>query len=136
RVLDELFKSPAAHRGTSAYNQLAVPNALDGDQFLTWATPELQKPGATVDPALTLVQGELQHIARWPNERKELVRGALVDAIDKGTPVEFFWRLHDTPEEATTVRPTPSGRSSITFFSPWDNVRAASADNIIVDVNP
>ena len=82
-----------------------------------------------------LNQLEIDHIQAWPDDQKEKVRAALVDAHDRGMTVSFRWRLHDADMERTTIRTVVGANAiSITFYSPWSKVRPVGPNNVTVDV--
>jgi hypothetical protein len=85
---------------------------------------------------LGLSDEELKHIRDWPDEYKEQVRVAVLKAISTDLTVRFAWKLHEASEEGTDVRPDGPGAITITFFSPWDNLRVLGRDDVCVDASP
>jgi hypothetical protein len=79
---------------------------------------------------------ELDHIRDWPDKDKERVRAAVLNAINTNRTVHFAWKLYDGSKERTTIRTAGPGAITITFFSPWSNVRAVGRDDVTVDVSP
>ena len=105
-----------------------VVNALDGASFEGLPDPfsdELSRRG--------LSDEELKHISEWPDGQKQQVRVAVRDAIRNGETVRFAWKLHDASEAATIVDRVGPDAIKITFFSPWDNLRAMGQDEVCVD---
>ena len=94
------------------------------DQYLS----ELKQRGLSTE--------ELEHIRDWPDADKEKVREAVLNAINNNQRVRFAWKLHDESKESTTIETADSGAVTITFFSPWSNVRAVGRDVVTVDVSP
>ncbi len=98
--------------------------------------------GGLPDPYLTALRQrglsteELEHIRDWPDSDKERVREAVLNAINTNQTVHFAWKLHTGSKERTTIRTTGPGAITITFFSPWSNVRARGRDDVTVDVSP
>jgi hypothetical protein len=111
-----------------------TPNVLD--ILPQWARDILQRPprpGIVRDP---VSEEELDHIDSWPNEQKEKVRRKLVDAIDGGRAVYFFWELYRGDVEHVGIDDVTSGECiNITFFSPFDNITEATGE-IQVSVGP
>ena len=93
------------------------------DQYLS----ELKQRGLSTE--------ELEHIRDWPDADKEKVREAVLNAISSDQRVRFAWKLHDESKESTTIETADSGAITITFFSPWSNVRAVGRDDVTVDVS-
>ena len=108
----------------------AVVDALDTAPFSGLPEPFL---GAL--SGLGLSDEELKHIRDWPDEYKEQVRVAVLNAIKTDQKVRFAWKLHEANKEGTSVRPDGPGAIKITFFSPWNNVRALGPDDVCVDAS-
>ena len=89
------------------------------------------------DPFLGALRGlsreELKHIRRWPDAGKDRVRVAVLDAIRTNKTVRFRWKMGEASKERTTIVPDGPGAIKITFFSPWDYLRAVGSDNVCVD---
>ncbi len=89
------------------------------------------------DPFLGALRGlsreELKHIRRWPDADKERVRVAVLKAINTNQTVRFAWKMGETSKERTVIRPDGPGAIKITFFSPWDYLRALGPNNVCVD---
>lgn len=77
---------------------------------------------------------EIDHVAQWPDEQKDRVRNAVVDALDENRSVDFRWKLWDQSQEGTIVRQDDAGSVTITFYSPWDKLRAEGPNDIRVIV--
>ncbi len=98
--------------------------------------------GGLPDPYLTALRQrglsaeEVKHIRDWPEGDKERVREAVLNAIKAKRKVHFAWKLYDGSKETTTIRTAGTGPITITFFSPWSNVRAVGRDDVTVDVSP
>ena len=142
RRLERILADPTRRAAISGYlsangavhraNGSAWAPGPVGGPAIGWARQQLQ------DPALPspLTGEEVEHIQAWPEELKELVRIALVDAIANGRNVAFRWELHDGNTEATAIVTTPAaGDMTITFLSPWAGVRIRPAQgDLHVDV--
>ena len=85
---------------------------------------------------LGLGHEEIEHIRNWPTEFKEAVRMAVVDAIKDDLTVRFAWKLHEASTEDTIIRHDRPGAVEITFYSPWDNLRALRSGDVDVVANP
>ncbi len=89
------------------------------------------------DPFLGALRGlsreELKHIRRWPDAGKDRVRVAVLDAIRTNKTVRFRWKMGEASQERTTIVPDGPGAIKITFFSPWEYLRALGPDNVCVD---
>ncbi len=96
--------------------------------------------GGLPDPYLTALRQrglsaeEVKHIRDWPDSDKERVRGAVLTAINTNQTVRFAWKLYDGSKELTTIRTAGPDPITITFYSPWSNLRAVGRDNVNVDV--
>ena len=137
RALKKLFTNAKRYQGTADFNRLNRNDALnavvdaDGNRQL----PNFAKTWLSNDSP-TLSALELRHIGEWPDDQKNTVRKALVDAIKNDRTVTFFWELHDITgvEELTLIDdPDLSGGITITFRSPRKNVSGA---NVTVKVGP
>ncbi len=123
RALKKLLTNPGQHRGTADFNRLTRRNALNRP-LRSWARNRLQNLSAD----------ELNHIDDWPDEGKEKVRQALVDAILNNRAVRFFWEVHPGQSEVTLIEnPDMTGGITITFRSPEKNVQGG---NVTVKVGP
>ena len=98
--------------------------------------------GGLPDPFLTALRQrglsteEVKHIREWPDKDKKRVREAVRNAINANRTVHFAWKLYDGDKETTIIRTAGQDPITITFFSPWSNVRAVARDNVTVDVSP
>ncbi len=81
---------------------------------------------------LELGDEEIEHIRKWPTKFKEAVRVAVVNAIRDDLTVRFAWKLHEASKEDTIIRRDRRGTVEITFFSPWDNLRAVRSGDVDV----
>ena len=119
RALDDLFKNPAALRGSALHKNLGSRvGALDGP-LPGWARRELLTRKVS--------RAEINHVNRWPNGHKRRVRRALVDAIRTGRRVQFFWELHRGQTEGTEITTAGKGVITIVFRSPQRNTRVSTA---------
>lgn len=70
---------------------------------------------------------EIDHMDEWPGEEKELMRQALVQAIQANRNVVFSWQLYDGAVSANHVEGAgESGDLRIAFRSPRANVRSSA----------
>ncbi len=105
-------------------DQLKVPGALNALQ--PWAREALTAQG--------LSEGELGHINAWPNDQKELIRQAIVNAVDNARNLSFFWELYANAEEDTSIQGLDEeGDITITFLSP--RRRVTTSGNLSGGIN-
>ncbi len=116
RALEALFRA----------RPRAVVKALD-------LAPFVGLPGPYSKALRGLSREELKHIRRWPDADKERVRVAVLDAIRNHQTVRFAWKMGEASKERTIIRPDGPGAIKITFFSPWDYLRALGPNNVCVD---
>ncbi len=76
---------------------------------------------------------EIDHVKKWPDQQKEDVRLALLDAMKSNRAVLSRWKLHNGSNEDTIIE-TSANLTTITFYSPWSKVKAAAGD-VTVDVD-
>ncbi len=130
-------------RGTGDTNSTQALNALyrARPEAVVAALSATGPFGGLPDPFLSelkqrgLSTEELEHIGDWPDSDKVRVREAVLNAINTDQRVRFAWKLQDDSKESTTIETADSGAITITFFSPWSNVRAVGRDNVTVDVS-
>ncbi|MEX1255022.1 MAG: hypothetical protein WEE64_11855 [Dehalococcoidia bacterium] len=124
-ALDIIFATPGELADHPNFEEFAQSGALD--TLPVWARRELRKVG--------LGSAEINHLDEWPNDQKEQVREALVQAIEEDQSVGFYWTVHDGADEETEIS---SGQDTVSiafvFRSPERRVRAIGPDNITVDV--
>ncbi len=122
QALDALYRA----RPAAVVAALSTTSPFGGlpDPFLS----ELKQRGLSTE--------ELDHIRDWPDSDKEQVREAVLNAISTNQRVRFAWKLYDESKESTTIETADSGAITITFFSPWSNVRAVGRDDVTVAVSP
>ncbi len=119
RALEALFRAQPR----------AVVDALDRGPFEGL-------PDSYSEALRGLSREELKHIRDWPDADKEKVRVAVLDAIRTNKRVRFRWKLHEPSQERTTIVPDGPGAIKITFYSPWDNLRALGRGDVCVDASP
>ncbi len=90
-------------------------------------------PGPYSKALRGLSREELKHLRRWPDADTERVRVAVLTAIKTNQTVRFAWKMGEASKERTIIRPDGPGAIKITFFSPWDYLRALGPDNVCVD---
>jgi hypothetical protein len=125
RVLDALFEA----QDPNVIGGLRRSVPIDPN----WLRTVLQLPGGA-NPDLGMKPEELDHVLAWPGGQRELVRAAVLNAIDSGRNVRFRWRLGNGASEATQIDDPGSGDIVITFCSPESRKRQRAQNDIHVDV--
>ena len=92
--------------------------------FPDWLRDELANAGMRPE--------EIDHIERWPNEEKGLVRIQIVHAIRDNRPLRFGWELYDGGRPVTDVRRQPGRDARVVFRSPRTGVRV-DGDEVYVE---
>jgi hypothetical protein len=123
-ALDVIFANPGALSEHPNLDDFQEAGALD--TLPDWARAELRRVG--------LRTAEINHIDDWPNDQKEEVRQALVQAIAEDQSVDFLWALHDGENEETEVTGGQDTDVAVIFRTPERRVRAIGTDNVVVDV--
>ncbi len=115
-ALETLYK---AHKGQStALVALAeTPNGFAG--MPNAIRTALEQEG--------LSEPEILHVEKWPDNQKEDVRLALLDAMNSDRAVLSRWKLHNGSKEDTIIE-TSGNLTTITFYSPVSKVKAAAGD--------
>ncbi len=121
-ALEALYK---AHKGksTALVTLVKTPNGFKG-------MPSAIRTALKHEGLSAL---EIDHVKKWPDEQKEDVRLALLDAMNSNRAVLSRWKLHNGSNEDTIIE-TSANLTTITFYSPWSKVRAAAGD-VTVDVD-
>ncbi len=132
------FRRTGVTNTTQALDALyrARPAAVVAALSATGPFGGLPAPYLTALSRRGLSAEEVKHIRDWPEGDKERVREAVLNAITANRTVHFAWKLYDGSKERTTIRAAGPGAITITFFSPWSNVRAVGRDDLTVDVSP
>ena len=132
------FRATGDTNTTQVLNALyrARPEAVVAALSATGPFGDLPEPFQTELKQRGLSTEEVEHIRDWPDADKEKVREAVLNAINTNQRVRFAWKLYDDSKESTTIETADSGAITITFFSPWSNVRAVGRDDVAVDVSP
>lgn len=117
RALTAMFVRPGHYTGDpnwQAFQQAYALNTLPG-----WLRTMLKNNN--------LSDGEVDHINEWPNEEKEQVRQALVEAIQQNRSAVFSWQLYDGSVSANAIEGVGGAREiKIAFKSPRANVRSSA----------
>lgn len=90
RLLDGVLEDPAAQQNHPHLEAFRVPGHVDTvcPECIEW---------------LQLSPEETDHIDHWPAPLKERVRKAIVEAIDEGSPIKFYWGISDREDEAVGI---------------------------------
>ena len=117
RALTSMFVRPGHYTSDPHWQEFQQPYALN--TLPSWAKDILKKNG--------LSDGEVNHINEWPNEEKEQVRQALVQAIQQNRSAVFSWQLYDGSVSANDVEGVGGANDiRIAFKSPRANVRSSA----------
>lgn len=114
RSLDQILSNPGEYRDNEHYDWISQPDALR-KPMPGWLRRMLRDAGVS--------EPEIDHIDRWPNAQKELVRQRIVESIDNDRPMHFRWELHDGDKPANTV---DTDSNVVTFKSPRAGVHLSN----------
>ena len=67
-------------------------------------------------------QAEIDHMERWPDSQKEIVRLEIVSAIQGNRPLRFGWELHGGDTPLSEVRHDANQDVRVVFRSPRKGV--------------
>ena len=117
RALTSMFVRPGHYTGDPNWQAFQQPYALN--TLPGWLRTMLKNNN--------LSDKEIDHMDEWPNEEKEQVRQALVQAILANRNAVFSWQLYDGSVSANAVEGAGgSGDLRIAFRSPRANVRSSA----------
>lgn len=77
-----------------------------------------------------MTSAELDHIERWPDAQKEIVRSQIDQASAHGRPIHFSWELHAGDDPLSEVRRDQDQDVRIVFLSPRKGVKLSSKINL------
>ena len=119
-ALDGLFNDPAF---LATYPQFATAN-FDAP-LPDWARTALSSRNVSSD--------EIDHIDAWPG--KEALRQQVLQALQAGAGLQFFWEVHRGADEENVVA-AGAGNTTGTFRSPGNTVRLSFITFGDVQVEP
>jgi hypothetical protein len=130
-ALDDLLSHPNLG-DNQFFDAFSQPGALNGElpQYLR---------DALIERGLT--EEEVKHMDHWPDAQKELVRAAVVIAINNARPVKFEWELHSGAESNNIIDMPEEGDVKVVFKSPRAGLNLTTTGtteqyDITVDVEP
>jgi len=126
RALDQLLANPGSLQDDPDYPGVQQQGALNG--MPEWLRARLTQP--PVAPPLR--PQEIDHIERWPNGQKEIVRAEIVTSIQQNRRTTFAWEHYRGSAPVNEVRPGPGGGIEIVFRSPGANITLTAAGEIDV----
>lgn len=89
--------------------------AVARGQFPPWLRTLLMQAG--------LSQAEVDHMERWADSQKEIVRLEIVSAIQGNRPLRFGWELHGGDDVISEVRRDANQDVRVVFRSPRNGVQ-------------
>ena len=95
--------------------------------FPAWLREELLAAGMKMK--------EVNHVERWPNAGKELVRRELQAAIGANGTLRFTWELFDGDDPDTEVRQRQGADTRIVFKSPRKGVQLSHLNHGAIHVD-
>jgi hypothetical protein len=119
-ALDDLL-SHSGLADNDFFDAFSQPGALNGD-LPDYLREAMMKRG--------LSEEEVLHMSHWPDDQKELLRQALVVAINDARTVRFEWELHSGADSDNPIHSAEDGDMKVTFRSPRSQLRLAATGSV------